>query len=106
MELSSRLGQLRGITKLRKFARKNLTTEDINKLLLAPDKKGSNGCHFAAESGGRETFKKLWECAKCNVTTGEIKNVITTENEGMTVWQYAAKWENLKALQKSLNYAK
>jgi hypothetical protein len=49
VELGSRVGQLRGITKLRKSARKYLTTEEINKLLLASDKKGRNGCHLAAE---------------------------------------------------------
>jgi hypothetical protein len=40
VELGSRVGKFRGIKKLRKFARKNLTTEEINKLLLPPDKKG------------------------------------------------------------------
>jgi hypothetical protein len=60
VELGSGVGQLRVITKLRKNVRKNLTTAEINKLLLAPDKKGRNGCHFAAERGVRETLQTLW----------------------------------------------
>ena len=74
MELGSRVGQLSGIAKLWKSARKYLTTEEINKLLLAPDNMGRNGCHFAEERGDTETLLKLWECAKWNIKPEVINN--------------------------------
>ena len=79
---------LLSITKLRKVARKNLTIEEINKLLLAPDKKVRNGCHIAAEQEVRETLQKLWECAKWNIKPKEVNNklLFATDNEGRLVW--------------------
>jgi len=102
VELDSRVGQLRGITKLGKCAIKNLKTDEVNKLLLAPDKKGRNGCHFAAERGVRETLQKLWECAKLNINPEKIYNILlfATDNEERIIWQFVVKWEILN------NYSK
>ena len=51
---------------------------------------------------------KIWVYPKLNITTEEINNklLLATENEGGTVWKYAAMCENLKTLQKCWNYAK
>ena len=70
-------------------------------MLLASDKKGRNGCHFAAERGVRETLQTLWEFAKLNIKAEEIniKLLFATDNEGSIIWQFAAKRENLKSLQ-------
>ena len=83
MELGSRVGKFRGIKKLRKFARKNLTTEEINtKLLLAADNEGWTAWYFASGRGNIETLQKLWEYAKENLTREEIniKLLLATDN--------------------------
>ena len=55
-----------------------------------------------------EILQKLWECAKENLTTEEIKNklLLITDEEGMTPWHIAAEEGNSEILQKICEWAK
>jgi hypothetical protein len=66
VELGSRVGNWEALHNYGRVVEEPNNRGNI-KLLLAPDEKGRNGCHFAAERGVRETLQKLWECAKWNI---------------------------------------
>jgi len=45
-----------------------------------------------------EELKKLWDCAKENLTTKGInKLLLSTDNKGRAAWHLEAKWGNLEA---------
>jgi len=75
------------LQKLWEWAKEELTTEEINKLLLATDKKGSTVWHVAAKKGTPEILQKVREWAKEKLTTEEINNklLLATNCEGKTV---------------------
>ena len=63
------MGHLDIIQKLWEWAKKNLTTVEINnKLLLATDKLGKNGVENGSNEGKINIKQKLWKWAKENLT--------------------------------------
>jgi aminoglycoside N3'-acetyltransferase len=56
------------------LAKENLTTKEVNKLLLATDNEGRTVFHLAADFYKLEVFQGILDWAKDNLTTEEIKN--------------------------------
>jgi hypothetical protein len=52
------------------WAKEKLTTGELNKFLLATDKEGKTGCHFATMREKLETLQKEWEWAEKNNSRG------------------------------------
>jgi ankyrin repeat protein len=64
-----------------------------NILLLVTDSNGQTVLHVAASYGKLVEMKKLWEWAKEDLTTDEIKNnlLLDTDSNGQTAWHESAK---------------
>jgi hypothetical protein len=71
------------------LAKKNLTEEKVNKMLLATDNEGRTVFHVAAENWKVEVFHGIWNLAKENLTEeGVNKILLPTDNEGRTVFMW------------------
>jgi len=69
------------------LAKENLTTEDVNKLFLATDKKVRTVFHVAAQSRKVELLQGIFNFAKENLTTVEVNKLfLATGNERRTVF--------------------
>jgi aminoglycoside N3'-acetyltransferase len=89
------------------LAKENLTTEEVNKLLLATDNKGRTVFHVAGNYNEQEVFQVLLNCAKENLTRKEVnKLLLATDNKGRTVFHLAATFSELEVFQGILNWAK
>jgi hypothetical protein len=73
------------------LGKKNLTTEEVNKLFLATYNEGRKVFHVAALSKELELFQGMFNLAKENLTTEEVNKLfLATDNEGRTVFHMAA----------------
>jgi hypothetical protein len=69
------------------WAKKNLTKEEVNKLLLITDNAGRMVLHVAAEMGIVGGLQEILNWAKENLTKEEvIKLFLITNNTGRTVF--------------------
>jgi endo-1,4-beta-D-glucanase Y len=59
-----------------KWAKENLTTDKINKLLLSTVYKRRTGLHITAEFCEGEVFHEIFNWAKENLTTDEINKLL------------------------------
>jgi len=107
--LTAEWDNLHELKNIRKWAKENLTTEEIkNKFLLATDSEGNTVWHWAVEWSKLDLLRVIWELAKENLTTEEIKNklLLATNNKGNTAWHLAVGWGQLDIVQKIWVWAK
>jgi ankyrin repeat protein len=91
------------LQKIWKWAKENLTKEEINNiLLLATDNMGRTAWHVATEEGKLCVLQKIWGWAKENTTREEVNNklLLATNDMGKTAWHVATKAGKLEILQK------
>jgi ankyrin repeat protein len=77
-------------------------------LLLATNFDGNTAGHMAVKRGKLAVLQKIWELAKENLTTEEIKSklLLATDSDGNTTLHLAAEGSNLDVLQKIWDLAK
>ena len=89
------------------MAKKNLTTEEVNKILLATDNEGRTVFHVAADWSEPEEFQEILNLANPNLTREEVnKMLLATDNEGKSVFHVATKLSKPEKFQEILNLAK
>jgi hypothetical protein len=87
---ASENGQLEVLHKLWELAEKELTPDEIKKLLLTPSYNGRTAWHSALQHGNMKVLKLLWEWVKQVITPEEIKKIFLNEdNIKRTVWDTA-----------------
>ena len=83
-----KLGLFQGILNLAKI---NLTTEELNKLLLATDNKAIMFTHLGARYCELGVIQGILNLVKKNLTREELnKLLLATDNEGRTFFHVAA----------------
>ena len=83
-------------------------TDTVNKLLLAQDEERRTALYQAVFWRNIQVLEKIWECAKGNLTTEEIKNklLLGTDNKGGTAWHIAVRRGRSEILQQLWKWAK
>jgi flagellar basal body rod protein FlgG len=79
------------------LAKKNITKEEINNiLLLATDNMSRTVWHKAVECDNVQVLQEIWELTKENLTREEINNklVLATDNMSRTIWHMTAEGAN------------
>jgi len=100
---------LQELKSIRRWAKKNLTRQEIkNDFLFAKDSDGNTVWHWAVEWGRLDLLQVVWELAKEYLTTKEIRNklLLATDNKGNTAWHLAVEWGQLDIVQIIWEWAK